>query len=117
MSVRLVVLSLMVRFLLYILLGITSLVLFVTLSFCFLACLCATVFTRVVTLLTHFSPIIAIKPDGVQRNLVGKIIQRFEEKGFKLVALKMIHPSEAMAAGHYDDLKKKPVSVPFDRVD
>ena len=33
---------------------------------------------------------IMIKPDGVQRNLVGKIIQRFEEKGFKLVAMKMV---------------------------
>ena len=32
---------------------------------------------------------IMIKPDGVQRGLVGKIIQRFEEKGFKLVAIKM----------------------------
>lgn len=33
---------------------------------------------------------IMIKPDGVQRGLVGKIIQRFEEKGYKLVALKMV---------------------------
>lgn len=33
---------------------------------------------------------IMIKPDGVQRGLVGKIIQRFEEKGFKLVAMKMV---------------------------
>ena len=33
---------------------------------------------------------IAIKPDGVQRGLVGEIIKRFEQKGFKLVALKML---------------------------
>lgn len=33
---------------------------------------------------------IAIKPDGVQRGLVGEIIKRFEQKGFKLVALKLI---------------------------
>jgi nucleoside-diphosphate kinase len=33
---------------------------------------------------------IMVKPDGVQRGLVGKIIQRFEEKGFKLVALKFV---------------------------
>lgn len=33
---------------------------------------------------------IMVKPDGVQRGLVGKIIQRFEEKGFKLVAMKML---------------------------
>lgn len=51
---------------------------------------------------------IAIKPDGVQRQLIGKIIQRFEEKGFTLVAMKMITPSKAMAEGHYDDLKNKP---------
>lgn len=33
---------------------------------------------------------IMVKPDGVQRGLVGKIIQRFEEKGFKLVAMRML---------------------------
>lgn len=36
---------------------------------------------------------IAIKPDGVQRGLVGEIIKRFEQKGFHLVAMKMIHVS------------------------
>ena len=36
---------------------------------------------------------IAIKPDGVQRGLVGEIIKRFEQKGFKLVAMKLIHVS------------------------
>jgi len=51
---------------------------------------------------------IAVKPDGVQRALVGKIIQRFEERGYTLVALKLVHPSEAQAKGHYDDLKDKP---------
>merc|ERR1712021_109922 len=33
---------------------------------------------------------IAIKPDGVQRGLVGEIVKRFEQKGFKLVAIKMV---------------------------
>lgn len=33
---------------------------------------------------------IAIKPDAVQRKLVGQIVQRFERKGFKLVALKLV---------------------------
>lgn len=51
---------------------------------------------------------IAIKPDGVQRNLVGDIISRFEKKGYKLVAMKLIHPSLAKAQGHYADLAKKP---------
>lgn len=41
---------------------------------------------------------IMIKPDGVQRGLVGKIIQRFEEKGFKLVAMKMLWVSFATYA-------------------
>lgn len=36
---------------------------------------------------------IAIKPDGVQRGLVGEIIKRFEQKGFKLVAMKLVHVS------------------------
>ena len=51
---------------------------------------------------------IAIKPDGVQRGIVGEIISRFEKKGFKLVAMKLIHPSKAMAEEHYADLKNKP---------
>ncbi|XP_046409878.1 nucleoside diphosphate kinase [Neodiprion fabricii] len=51
---------------------------------------------------------IMIKPDGVQRGLVGKIIQRFEEKGFKLVALKMVWPSEDLLKQHYADLAARP---------
>jgi len=51
---------------------------------------------------------IAIKPDGVQRGLINKIIARFEEKGFQLVALKLIVPTEQLARGHYEDLNKKP---------
>jgi len=39
---------------------------------------------------------IMVKPDGVQRSLVGKIIQRFEEKGFKLVAIKMLWVSDSL---------------------
>lgn len=36
---------------------------------------------------------IAVKPDGVQRGLVGEIIKRFEQKGFRLVAMKFMHVS------------------------
>lgn len=36
---------------------------------------------------------IAIKPDGVQRGLVGEIIKRFEQKGFRLVGMKFVHVS------------------------
>lgn len=51
---------------------------------------------------------IAVKPDGVQRAIVGEIISKFEKKGYTLVGLKLIHPTEDMAAQHYDDLKDKP---------
>lgn len=49
-----------------------------------------------------------IKPDGVQRGLVGKIIQRFEEKGFKLVAMKMMVASKDHLRVHYKDLASRP---------
>merc|ERR1712227_845259 len=51
---------------------------------------------------------IAIKPDGVQRGLVGKIIKRFEQRGFKLVAMKLCAPGRAHMERHYADLAKKP---------
>ncbi|KAL4084637.1 hypothetical protein QTP88_027565 [Uroleucon formosanum] len=50
---------------------------------------------------------IMIKPDGVQRGLVGKIIKRFETKGFKLVAMKFVWPSEELLKNHYADLSSK----------
>ncbi|KAK0483411.1 nucleoside diphosphate kinase [Armillaria novae-zelandiae] len=50
---------------------------------------------------------IMIKPDGVQRNLVGKIIARFEERGYKLVALKLVHATPEHLENHYADLKSK----------
>lgn len=42
-----------------------------------------------------------IKPDGVQRQLAGEIIGRFERAGLKIVAMKMIWPSEELVAQHY----------------
>ncbi|MBD2312590.1 nucleoside-diphosphate kinase [Desertifilum sp. FACHB-1129] len=51
---------------------------------------------------------IAIKPDGVQRNLVGDIISRFEKKGFTLVGLKLLNVSRELAEQHYDVHKEKP---------
>jgi nucleoside-diphosphate kinase len=44
---------------------------------------------------------IMIKPDGVQRGLIGEIISRFEKKGLKLVGLKQIIPSQELAKKHY----------------
>uniref|UniRef100_A0A3Q2EAT9 Nucleoside diphosphate kinase B n=1 Tax=Cyprinodon variegatus TaxID=28743 RepID=A0A3Q2EAT9_CYPVA len=52
--------------------------------------------------------LIAIKPDGVQRRLVGQIIQRFEQRGFKLVGLKMLQASQDILSEHYCDLRTKP---------
>ncbi|XP_037331165.1 nucleoside diphosphate kinase, mitochondrial isoform X5 [Pungitius pungitius] len=52
--------------------------------------------------------LIAIKPDGVQRRLVGQIMQRFEQRGFKLVGLKMLQVSEDLLSQHYCDLRTKP---------
>lgn len=51
---------------------------------------------------------VMIKPDGVQRGLVGDIISRFEKKGFKLTALKMYQTPKEVAEEHYKDLKAKP---------
>lgn len=51
---------------------------------------------------------IMVKPDGVQRNLVGEIIRRFETKGFKLVGLKLMSVPQELAEKHYDALKDKP---------
>ena len=51
---------------------------------------------------------IAIKPDGVQRGLVGEILGRFERKGFKLIALKQLIPSRALAEQHYGIHRERP---------
>lgn len=47
--------------------------------------------------------LVIIKPDGVVRHLVGEIIGRFERKGLKIVALKMVHPSKTQVGEHYLD--------------
>ena len=51
---------------------------------------------------------IMIKPDGVQRGLIGPIISRFANRGFKLVGLKMQQVEKAHAEAHYADLSSKP---------
>lgn len=51
---------------------------------------------------------IAIKPDGVQRKLVGEIISRFETKGFNLVALKFMSVSRELAEEHYSVHRERP---------
>lgn len=51
---------------------------------------------------------IALKPDAVQRGLVGDIISRFEKKGFKLIGLKLMVVSKKQAETHYGEHKEKP---------
>jgi len=50
---------------------------------------------------------IMIKPDGVQRGLVGNIVQRFEQRGYQLQALKLFQADEALLRQHYCDLVEK----------
>jgi len=45
--------------------------------------------------------LVIIKPDGVQRALIGEIIRRYERAGLKMVAIKMVIPTEEMATRHY----------------
>ncbi|KDP22482.1 hypothetical protein JCGZ_26313 [Jatropha curcas] len=51
---------------------------------------------------------IMIKPDGVQRGLVGEITSRFEKKGFLLKGLKLLSVERPFAEKHYEDLSSKP---------
>merc|ERR1712121_80650 len=51
---------------------------------------------------------IMIKPDGVARGLVADIIKRFEQRGYKLVAMKFMQASEELLNDHYADLSSKP---------
>src|SRR3989338_11690979 len=52
--------------------------------------------------------VILVKPDGVQRGLIGEVIHRFERKGLKLVGLKMISLSDALLDEWYAHHKDKP---------
>jgi nucleoside-diphosphate kinase len=52
--------------------------------------------------------LILVKPDGVQRRLVGAIVQRFEQKGLRLAGLKLLQPSRDLAEKHYAVHKGKP---------
>ena len=52
--------------------------------------------------------LVLIKPDGVQRLLVGRVLARFEERGLKLVGLKLVHVDRALAERHYAVHREKP---------
>lgn len=51
---------------------------------------------------------IMVKPDGVERGLVGEIVRRFEQKGFKLIGIKTVIPTKELLEKHYKDLTTKP---------
>lgn len=51
---------------------------------------------------------VMIKPDGIQRQIVGELISRFERVGLKLVGMKFVHVERDFAKKHYSDLVNKP---------
>jgi nucleoside-diphosphate kinase len=57
--------------------------------------------------------LVLIKPDGVQRQLVGPIITRLEQRGLKIVAMKLIQVSQDLARKHYAIHKGKPFFEPL----
>ena len=52
--------------------------------------------------------LILIKPDAVQRQLVGKIIDRYEARGLRIVGMKLVHADRALAERHYAVHREKP---------
>lgn len=52
--------------------------------------------------------LVLVKPDGVQRLLAGRIISRFEERGLKIVGLKLVQVDDALAARHYAVHRERP---------
>ena len=52
--------------------------------------------------------LVLVKPDGVQRQLAGRIISRYEERGLKIVGLKLVHVNRELAERHYAVHKGKP---------
>jgi nucleoside-diphosphate kinase len=52
--------------------------------------------------------LILVKPDGVQRNLIGQLVSRFESRGLKLIGMKFIQMSDQLAKNHYAIHQGKP---------
>ena len=57
--------------------------------------------------------LVLVKPDGVQRNLVGEIIARIERKGYTIVDLKMLTATRGMLEKHYEEHEGKPFFEPL----
>jgi nucleoside-diphosphate kinase len=52
--------------------------------------------------------LILIKPDGVKRGIIGRVLTRFEEKGLKIVAMRMVHMTPQMSDLHYREHIERP---------
>ena len=59
--------------------------------------------------------LLIIKPDAIQRNLIGRIVGRFEDKGFQIMAMKMAQIPEATIREHYGAHEGKPFYEPLVR--
>jgi nucleoside-diphosphate kinase len=51
---------------------------------------------------------VMVKPDGVQRGVIGEVVRRFEQKGYKLVGAKLMQVSQELAETHYAEHKERP---------
>jgi nucleoside-diphosphate kinase len=52
--------------------------------------------------------LVLIKPDGVERGLIGEVVKRFENRGLKIIGMKLLKPSRKLAGQHYDiEIEKK----------
>jgi nucleoside-diphosphate kinase len=56
----------------------------------------------------HEKTLVLIKPDGIQRGLIGEVFKRFERKGLKVVGVKMMTLDEAVLREHYAHIAEKP---------
>lgn len=59
--------------------------------------------------INHEKSLIILKPDAIQRNLVGEMIARFERKGLKIIGMKMMSIQDALLDEHYAHIKDKPL--------
>ena len=59
----------------------------------------------------HEKTLVIVKPDAIQRGLMGEIVSRFERKGLKLVGVRMLSLDDAVLEAHYAHLKNKPFFV------
>ncbi|HLR45400.1 MAG TPA: nucleoside-diphosphate kinase [Brevibacterium sp.] len=57
--------------------------------------------------------LILVKPDGVERGLVGDVLARIERKGYSLDRLELVHATDAQLAAHYEEHEGKPFHQPL----